>query len=104
MSRPARRAPADRLVVLDGRPRAPGQGCLGGAGPADPELLTLKALKALAKADVVVHDGLVSAEILELAPRGARRINVAQRKSRHTLPQDEINRLLVAFALAGPSG
>jgi uroporphyrin-III C-methyltransferase len=50
---------------------------------------------------VVVHDGLVSDEILDLAPAGAQRINVAKRKSRHTLPQDEINQLLVAFALDG---
>jgi uroporphyrin-III C-methyltransferase len=74
---------------------------LVGAGPGDPELLTLKALKALQAADVVVHDGLVSDEILDLAPGGARRISVAKRKARHTLPQDEINRLLVAFAREG---
>src|SRR6185503_5315536 len=67
----------------------------------DPELLTLKALKVLAKADVVVHDGLVTDEILELAPEGARRISVAKRKSRHSYSQDEINRMLVAFALEG---
>ena len=103
MSRPTRRPPSDRLVVLGGgeRARAPGAVWLVGAGPGDPELLTLKALKALGRAEVVVHDGLVSDEILELAPAGARLINVAKRKSRHTLPQDEINRLLVAFALEG---
>jgi uroporphyrin-III C-methyltransferase len=50
---------------------------------------------------VVVHDGLVSDEILDLAPAAARRINVAKRKSRHTLPQDDINQLLVALALDG---
>jgi uroporphyrin-III C-methyltransferase len=74
---------------------------LVGAGPGDPELLTIKALKALQAADVVVHDGLVSDEILDLAPVAARRINVAKRKSRHTLPQDDINQLLVALALEG---
>jgi uroporphyrin-III C-methyltransferase len=74
---------------------------LVGAGPGDPELLTLKALKALQRADVVVHDGLVSCEILELAPAAARRISVAKRKSRHSYSQDEINRLIVAFALQG---
>jgi len=74
---------------------------LVGAGPGDPELLTLRALSVLRIADVVVHDGLVSSAILELAPAAARRINVAKRKSRHTYPQDEINRMLVAFARDG---
>jgi uroporphyrin-III C-methyltransferase len=80
---------------------APGKVTLVGAGPGDPELLTIKALKALQAADVVVHDGLVSDEILDLAPAAARRINVAKRKSRHTLPQDDINQLIVALALEG---
>src|SRR5437763_11995731 len=93
------------LVLLGGggkaaRP-APGVVWLVGAGPGDPELLTLKALKALQTADVVVHDGLVSDEILELAPAAARRISVAKRKSRHSYSQDEINRMLVAFAKEG---
>jgi len=74
---------------------------LVGAGPGDPELLTLKALKALQAAQVVVHDGLVTDEILDLAPAAARRISVAKRKSRHSYSQDEINRMLVAFALEG---
>jgi uroporphyrin-III C-methyltransferase len=74
---------------------------LVGAGPGDPELLTLKALKVLQRADVVVHDGLVSDEILDLAPTAARRISVAKRKSRHSYAQDEINRMLVAFARDG---
>jgi uroporphyrin-III C-methyltransferase len=78
-----------------------GRVALVGAGPGDPELLTIKALKALQAADVIVHDGLVSDEILDLAPVAARRINVAKRKSRHTLPQDDINQLLVALALEG---
>src|SRR6201996_7151673 len=90
------------LVVLDGADRrASGAVWLVGAGPGDPELLTLKALKALQKAQVVVHDGLVSDEILALAPEGARKISVAKRKSRHSYSQDEINRMLVAFALEG---
>jgi uroporphyrin-III C-methyltransferase len=74
---------------------------LVGAGPGDPELLTIKALKALQAAEVIVHDGLVSAEILDLASASARRIDVAKRKSRHTLPQDDINQLLVALAREG---
>jgi uroporphyrin-III C-methyltransferase len=93
----------DRLVVLDGRKRGRNAGAvwLVGAGPGDPELLTIKALKALQGAEVVVHDGLVSDEILALAPAGARRISVAKRKSRHSYSQDEINRMIVAFALDG---
>jgi len=94
---------SSRLVVLGGRApdAAPGSVWLVGAGPGDPELLTIKALKALGRADVVVHDGLVSDDILAMAPAAARLINVAKRKSRHTLPQGEINRLLVALALEG---
>ncbi|MCR5876094.1 uroporphyrinogen-III C-methyltransferase [Phenylobacterium sp. J426] len=93
----------DRLVVLGGgeRARRPGQVWLVGAGPGDPELLTIKALKVLQSAEVVVHDGLVSDEILALAPPQARRISVAKRKSRHSYSQDEINRMLTAFALEG---
>jgi uroporphyrin-III C-methyltransferase len=90
------------LVVLTGeRSHAAGVVWLVGAGPGDPELLTLKALRALSAADVVVHDGLVSDDILELAPAQARRISVAKRKSRHSYAQDEINRMLVAFAREG---
>src|SRR6185437_11398163 len=92
----------DGLVVLGGAPRrAAGAVWLVGAGPGDPELLTLKALKALQSADVVVHDGLVTAAILDLAPPAARRISVAKRKSRHSYSQDEINRMLTAFAREG---
>ena len=103
MSRPAPKAPtANRLVVLGGEGvRAAGSVWLVGAGPGDPELLTLKAFRVLATADVVVHDGLVSDEILDLAPVSARRISVAKRKSRHSYAQGEINRMLVAFALEG---
>lgn len=93
---------AKRLVVLGGsRAEKAGAVWLVGAGPGDAELLTLKALKALQGAEVVVHDGLVSDEILELAPASARRISVAKRKSRHSYAQDEINRMLVAFAREG---
>jgi uroporphyrin-III C-methyltransferase len=110
MARPTVRSasrPKAGLVALGGGASARadhakvGRVILVGAGPGDPELLTIKALKALQAADVVVHDGLVSDEILDLAPDAARRINVAKRKSRHTLPQDDINQLLVALALEG---
>lgn len=94
---------AQRLVVLGGHAAARAQGVvwLVGAGPGDPDLLTVKALRLIGQADVIVHDGLVPEEILSLAAASARRIDVAKRKSRHTLPQEEINRLLVAFALEG---
>lgn len=102
MASPSDRKAAPRLVALRGGEgeRASGRVTLVGAGPGDPDLLTIKALKALQAADVLVHDGLVSAEILDLAPQ-ARRIDVAKRKSRHTLPQDDINQLLVALAREG---
>ena len=91
-----------RLVALtrDGA-RMPGVVWLVGAGPGDPDLLTVKAARILATADVVVHDGLVSEEILALCPPSARRLSVAKRKSRHAYPQDEINRMLAAFAREG---
>jgi uroporphyrin-III C-methyltransferase len=99
---PARNRPPG-LVVVGGKHagRALGVVWLVGAGPGDPDLLTFRAFNALRAADVVVHDGLVSEEILDLAPSRARRINVAKCKSRHILPQDDINQLLVALALEG---
>ncbi|PTT11996.1 uroporphyrinogen-III C-methyltransferase [Caulobacter sp. HMWF025] len=103
MPRPTARNVKPGLVLLDGTAptRAPGVVWLVGAGPGDPELLTVKAFNALRAADVLVHDGLVSSEILDLAPTAARRIDVSKRKSRHTLPQDDINQLLVALAREG---
>jgi uroporphyrin-III C-methyltransferase/precorrin-2 dehydrogenase/sirohydrochlorin ferrochelatase len=74
---------------------------LVGAGPGDPELLTLRAAKLLGKADVVVYDHLVGAGILEFIGANAERIYVGKEKSRHTLPQDEINNLLVRLAQQG---
>ncbi len=79
----------------------PGTVWLVGAGPGDPDLLTLRAARLIAAAAVIVHDGLVSPEILAMAKPGARLISVAKRRARHTMPQDEINALLVAEALAG---
>jgi uroporphyrin-III C-methyltransferase len=74
---------------------------LVGAGPGDPELLTLRAARLLQSARLVVHDGLVDPAVLALAPADAELISVAKSRARHTLPQDEINALLVREARAG---
>jgi len=74
---------------------------LVGAGPGDPDLLTLKAAKVLRSADAVLHDELVSDEILRLIPSTAQLINVGKRSGQKSTPQDEINRLLVERALMG---
>ncbi|MFU7527749.1 uroporphyrinogen-III C-methyltransferase [Qipengyuania sp. ASV99] len=74
---------------------------LVGAGPGDPDLLTLRAARLISQARVIVHDGLVSDEILAMARPDARLISVAKSRARHTLPQDDINMLLVHEALAG---
>ena len=74
---------------------------LVGAGPGDPDLLTLRAVRLLEQADVVVHDGLVSGEILALARPDARLVSVAKRRSHHSVPQEDINALLVREAKAG---
>ncbi|TRD10688.1 uroporphyrinogen-III C-methyltransferase [Erythrobacter insulae] len=74
---------------------------LVGAGPGDPDLLTLRAARLIERASVIVHDGLVSPEILAMASPEARLISVAKKRSKHTLPQDQINALLVKEALEG---
>jgi uroporphyrin-III C-methyltransferase/precorrin-2 dehydrogenase/sirohydrochlorin ferrochelatase/uroporphyrin-III C-methyltransferase len=71
---------------------------LVGTGPGDPDLLTVKALRLLQNADVVIYDRLVSEAILEQIPSGVSRIYVGKQSGKHTLPQDEINQLLVNLA------
>lgn len=80
---------------------SPAKVWLVGAGPGDPDLLTLRAARLIARAALIVHDGLVDPAILALAGPNARLISVAKSRSRHTLQQDEINALLVREALAG---
>ena len=74
---------------------------LVGAGPGDPELLTLKAARLLERADVIIHDGLVSQEILDLASPSAQLVSVAKKRSLHSVPQDQINQILVREAGKG---
>ncbi|HEY8682826.1 MAG TPA: siroheme synthase CysG [Rhodanobacter sp.] len=74
---------------------------LVGAGPGDPGLLTLRALRALNEADVILHDRLVSAEVLELARRDAECIEVGKQAGQHRTSQDGIHALLLAHARAG---
>ncbi|MCW4151146.1 uroporphyrinogen-III C-methyltransferase [Halomonas sp. 18H] len=78
-----------------------GRVCLVGAGPGDPELLTIKALRRLQQAEIILHDRLVSQEILELANPEAQRLYVGKQRSRHSVPQEGINRALVEWARAG---
>ena len=74
---------------------------LVGAGPGGPDLLTVRAARLISQASLIVHDGLVDPAILAMAPVGAQMISVAKNRARHTLPQEDINALLVREALAG---
>jgi uroporphyrin-III C-methyltransferase/precorrin-2 dehydrogenase/sirohydrochlorin ferrochelatase len=78
-----------------------GQVTLVGAGPGDPDLLTIAAQRALMDADIVLYDALVSPEILDRVRRDAERISVGKRKGRHSIGQDEINAQLAAHAALG---
>lgn len=86
---------------MSNTPSPTGKVWLVGAGPGDPDLLTLRAARLIMRAALIVHDGLVDPAILALAGPKARLISVAKQRSRHTMPQDEINALLVREAQAG---
>lgn len=82
---------------------APEQGVVHivGAGPGDPELLTLKALRVLQDADVIIHDRLVPEAVLARARRDAKRLYVGKARGDHSVPQDQIEALMIAEARAG---
>lgn len=97
----ARRMAQELLARSAAAPRAAGEVTLVGAGPGDPELLTLKALRALQDADVILYDRLVPAAVLELARRDAARICVGKAAGRKGSTQAEINALLIEHARRG---
>lgn len=88
-------------AVARAKPERRGHVALVGAGPGDPGLLTLRALRLLNRADVILHDRLVSAEVLALARRDAERIEVGKQAGRHHVPQARIHALMLEHARAG---
>jgi len=98
-----RMAEARREMLRQLNATRPGQGIIHivGAGPGDPELLTLKALRVLQDADVIIHDRLVPTAVLDRARRDARRLYVGKTRGDHSVPQDQIETLMIAEARAG---
>jgi uroporphyrin-III C-methyltransferase/precorrin-2 dehydrogenase/sirohydrochlorin ferrochelatase len=97
----ARRIAQQLLSRTSAAPRAPGEVTLVGAGPGDPELLTLRALRALQDADVILYDHLVSDSVLDLARRDAERICVGKSAGGVSTAQRKINELLIEHANKG---
>ncbi|WP_051881479.1 siroheme synthase CysG [Parvularcula oceani] len=94
-------AEARFAAALDDSRLPQGHVAIVGAGPGDPELLTLKALRVLQEADVVLYDNLVGTGVLELIRRDAERVYVGKKRSDHSLPQEEIGALMVRLAGEG---
>jgi uroporphyrin-III C-methyltransferase/precorrin-2 dehydrogenase/sirohydrochlorin ferrochelatase len=95
------RAAMEQAIAAAAVSEEKGEVYLVGAGPGDPDLLTFRALRLLQQADVIVHDRLVSKEILDMARRDADLIYVGKERDRHTLPQEDINMLLARLAKSG---
>ena len=88
-------------IGLQRAAHAPGKVTLVGAGPGDPDLLTVKAARALQSARLVLHDQLVSAEVMALLPPGAECISVGKAAGQHSMPQTAITALMLRLAQSG---